>query len=584
MGLRRLVVAVGVWVACAGVMAQDVAKTALPLGIFGVGFTNITSSSARLVFTTSESTAATVEVFDRVGSVMKVDAPAAEIHEVALSGLHTRGEFRVVISAKDASAEAALKLGQRPASTHVWPGYTIFSSTTQGNAAETMDLLVNSGVKMVRIEPSWDGVYPRRGELNQAFVDRFVKRVTELKARGIEPLVILDYSVAWGMKYTQQTMTWRNKNFGAPDDLADWKEYVRTIVTALKDGARYYEIWNEPDAGYLATGSFVERPELPAPIGRAPFKDNWSYWIGDRYVPMVEAARGVIDEVEPGAIVMNGGWNRDYSGARGDVMFQRGAAPYLDVYAYHVYSHSPASFARWYKEVDGGFRVNIDRIFKAHGVNMPLAVTEWGWPAWVTPEAGKGFTTFADSQLFYVKSTFYFLSMERFELLSQFSLGMGSYLRDKDPLFFELVNTDSEGKQVITPTYNTFRWLATTFGSKPYKAMSVRTGDQPGVKAYAIQLKDSGDIYLAAWQDGDVDDKGVVSPRAAQTVPVVIEDAAPGRYRLDVLTVNGQVRGSSTVGSKAGLGIDAPLPGAGSTAESGVYLVRLSAEVGKKKR
>ncbi len=580
--LRRLVWLGALGVVCAATCAQDVATTPLPLGIFGVGFTNVTNTSARLVFTTNEPAAAKVEVFDNTGSVLKADGGAGEIHEAALSGLKTRGEFRVVITARDAKAEAALKLGQRPPSAHQWPGYTIFSSTTQGDSPETMDLLQKTGVKMVRIEPSWDGAFPKRGQLNHAFLDRFVARVKDMKEHGIEPLVILDYSVYWGMTYTHTTMTWRNKNFGPPDDLADWKEYVRTIVTALGAvGAKYYEIWNEPDAGYLATGSFVERPDLPPPIGRPPFKDNIPYWIGDRYVPMVEAARTVIDEIEPGAIVMNGGWNRDYTGGRGDIMFQRGAGPYLDVYAYHVYSHAPVSFARWFQELDTGFRANIDRIFQKNGVSLPLAVTEWGWAAYDQVPEGKGFATLADTQLFYLKSTFYFLSMERFELLSQFSLGVGPRVM-KDPNYFMLVNED-DGKLEVTPAYNTFKFLATTFGSKGYRAISVQTGGQPGVKAYGIQMKDSGDLYVAAWQDGDVDDKGAVSPRAARTVPLVIEDAGAKKYRLDVLNVNGQVKSTSEIGAKGDIGINAALPAATSTAESGVFLVRLSGAVGKKR-
>ncbi len=170
--------------------------------------------------------------------------------------------------------------------------------------------------------------------------------------------------------YTDTTMTWRNPYFGPPDRLEDWDDYVRTVVTALRGSARYYEIWNEPDAGYLATGSYVERPNLPAPIGRPPFKDNWHYWLGDRFVPMISRVRAVMDKFQPDAVLMNGGWNRDYSGQRGDLLFERGAAADLDIYAFHCYSAQPVSFSRWYDAIDGGFRTNIDRIFNKHHVQI----------------------------------------------------------------------------------------------------------------------------------------------------------------------------------------------------------------------
>lgn len=552
-------------------------------GIFGVGFTNITDSSARLVFTTSEPMSASIDVMDDGKTFFHLSEPTSlEIHSLVLEKLAKGKAYRVVISAtgKEGAArpvEVQLNPALRPASRHAWPGYTIFSSTVNGNHfdAGTLDLLARSGARMDRIEISWDGVYPQRGRINHAYLDQMLTRVAELKKRGIEPLVVLDYCVAWAKHYTDTTMTWRNRNFGPPDDLADWEQYVRTVVTALHGSARYFEIWNEPDAGYLATGSFVERPNLPAPIGRPPFKDNWDYWIGDRYAPMVDSARKVLDELQPDALLMNGGWNRDYSGQRGDVLLQRGTGSAMDIYAYHVYSHSPASFSRWYKEVDGGFRQNIDRIFAKNDVRMPLAVTEWGWPAWVSSPEGKGFVTYHDAQLFYLKSTFYFLGMERFEVLSQFCLGLGSSSRDRDPLFFMLVNDDENQKVIVTPVYQTFQWLANTFGSQSYRALPVEAPGSPAVKAYAIQMKDSHDIYLAAWQDGPVDDQGVLSPLAARTVNVSIGNIRAGKYRVSLLDIDGKVQSTNRVSSGSSLTISVPLPEAGTKAESGIYLAKI---------
>jgi len=567
---------------------QSAASKPTVPGIFAIGFTNVTDTSARLVFTTSEPMTTAVEIFDKSALVRHLAQPSFdEIHAVPIDHLARMKDYRVVISGQGratgavASAETNLAPRLRPPSAHRWPGYTIFSSTINGNGDDVraMDLMAATGVHMARIEPSWDGIFPRGREVNPVALDRLVHRVAEMKKRGIEPLVILDYCVRWAKPYTDTTMTWRNANFGPPDSLSDWELYVRTVVTALNGYARYYEVWNEPDAGYLATGSFVERPNLPAPIGRPPFKDNRDYWIGDRYMPMVAAVRKVMDELQPGAIVMNGGWNRDYHGERGDLLLERGVGPYMDVYAYHVYTHSPASFSRWHKEIDGGFRQNIDRIFAKNHVQMPLAVTEWGWLAGPSAPEGKGFVAFQDSQLFYLKSTFYFLSMERFEVLSQFCMGIGSAGRDRDPLFFMLVNEDSDHKLVVTPTYKTFQWLALTFGSKGYGALPVQIPGAPQVKAYAIRMKDTGEIYLAAWQDGPVDDGGAITPLPARTVTASIGDIAAGQYRLTVLDRDGQAtsRFQTRLKGKASLNLEVRLPEATATAESGVFLERITA-------
>ena len=557
-------------------------KPAQP-GIFGIGFTDIKDTSARLVFTTSEPMTSTVVVQNAGKEVSRTTEPtAAEIHSINLTGLGKEVEYQVAITAVTAagvsvtSEPASLKLALRPASSHVWPGYTIFGTGISGPMTpESFDLMQKSGARLTRIEPSWDGLFPKRGQLNQKRLDDIVKLVADLKAHNIEPLVILDYCVGWAKPYTNTTMTWRNANFGAADSLADWDMYVRTLVTALKGSVKYYEVYNEPDAGYLATGSYVERPELPPPIGRPPFKDNWHYWIGDRYAPMIEDVRRVVDEVEPDAIVMNGGWNRDYTGMRGDVLLQEGIGSYLDAYAIHTYCAGPLSFERWYEAIDGQFRTNIDRIFAKNKVSLPLTVTEWGWPDWADPKPEKGFVTFADAQKFYLKSSFYFMGQSRFEVLSQFCLGIGSGLRDKDPSFFTMVDHGPDGKLLYLPTYDTFHWLATTFSNQPYQVIPVQVTPAENVKAYAIQLKDTGATYLAVWQDGVLDAKGAVAAAPARDAGVSVKLPA-GTYSLERLDAAGKSVSNDKVTGGTSLDLKATLPEISATAESDLYLVRIS--------
>ena len=555
-------------------------------GIFAVGFTNITDSSARLVFTTSEPMKSQVIVEDQGKEVSRTNQPdLLEIHSVDITGL-TKGEtYQVTIAGTTAkgftimSEKYPLKATLRPPSTHAWPGYTIFSSGIAGPMTpESLDLLAQSGARMTRIEPSWDGIYPRPHELNQKRLDAIVKAVADLKAHNIEPLVILDYCVVWAKPYTNTTMTWRNPNFGAPDRVADWDEYVRTLFTALHGSVKYYEIINEPDAGYLATGSFVERPNMPPPIGRPPYKDNWKYWIGDRYAPLIEDVRRVADEIEPDAILMNGGWNRDYTGMRGDVLLQEGIGSYLDDYAFHTYSAGPISFARWYGAIDGQFRTNIDRIFAKNKVTpLPLTVTEWGWPFWTVPMPAKGFVTPSDAQKFYLKSAFYFLGQARFEILSQFCMGIGTGARDKDPQFFTLVDKGPDGKLIYRPAYDTFHWLATTFGSKPYQVVPVTVTPSEQVKAYAIQLKDSHETYLAVWQDGVPDDKGAIAAQPAKDVSIKL--ALPdGAYTVQSLDLSGNKTAEASITASGSLELKTTLGEISSTADSDVYLVKISSK------
>jgi hypothetical protein len=557
--------------------------TSMDPGIFGVGFTNVTDSSARLVFTTSERMSSTVVILDHDKEAGRISQPSFdEIHAVDLTGLTKGADYRVTITAvaqdgRTVTSEAVpLKTETRPASGHAWPGYTIFSTSCSGEKATQIDLLTQSGVRMFRIEASWSNLFPKNRQIDQVYLDQLLTFVAELKKRNIEPLVVLDYCAPWAQTYTASTMTWRRPGFGPPDRLDDWEFYVRTVVTALRGSARYYEVWNEPDAGYLASGSYIERPDLPAPIGRPPFKDNWRYWLGDRFVPMIARVRAVMDELDPDAMVMNGGWNRDYSSQRGDLLFERGAAPSLDIYAFHTYSAEPLSFSRWYGAIDGGFHRSIDRLFNKYKVRMPLAITEWGWPAWSAPQAGKGFVTFEDAQKFYVKSSFYFLGLERVEILSQFCLGIGPNTRDKDPLFFMLVDQGADGKRNFTPAFKTFQWLATTFGSHSYRALPVQVTPPDQVKSYAIQMKDSGDIFLAAWQDGVPDAQGAISPQASREVALSIPIFPAGNYSIQELNLDGTPRSQTPATNASSFPLTVTLPEISSTSESGIYLARIS--------
>ena len=551
-----------------------------------MGFTNITDHSARFVFTTAEPVKARVKVSGGGTRAWMLSHDSLDqIHAFQITGLQRDREYQIQVMGTTAdgrrlqAAAPLLRPKLRPASTHRWPGVTIFGAGVSRDAFGDLDALAGSGIGMVRIEAPWFDLFPQGRQVDQKVLDTFLHRIDELKKRQIEPLVVLDYCVPWAKRYTDKTMTWRNASFGPPDRLEDWEFYLRSIITALDGSVKYFEIWNEPDAGYLATGSYVERPGLPPPIGRPPFKDNWAYWLGDRYVPMIMRARQVLAELRPDAIIMNGGWNRDYGGARGDLLFERGASPYFDTYAFHTYCGGPLSFSKWHESIDGQFRTNIDRIFAKHGVSMPLAVTEWGWPAWDKPNPKKGFVTFSDAQIFLIKSSFYFLSMERMELLIQFELGIGPQAREKDPSFFMLVSRDAEHKLVFHPTFNTFRWLASTFSRQRYRALSVQVTPGTQVKAYAIQLLDTKQTFVAVWQDGVLAQDGSLTAAPPREVELRIAGVADGTYRLQNLDREG--KGGPAVNRVVRDGLDQRmvLPAAPADSESEPCLFVLSPEL-----
>ena len=75
-------------------------------GIFGIGFTDLTDTSARLVFTTSEPMTSTVVVEQRGKEFSRSSQPTPEeIHAVDLSGLAKGDEYLVTITAVTAQGQ-----------------------------------------------------------------------------------------------------------------------------------------------------------------------------------------------------------------------------------------------------------------------------------------------------------------------------------------------------------------------------------------------------------------------------------------------------------------------------------------------
>ena len=522
--------------------------------IFGVGVTNLENEKARLVFTTTKPARAHVIAVGRSadneengGHELRFsEKEPREIHDVELKPLRPGLTYRVNIEAESATGEKATSsefvftARQRKLEKREWPGRTLIGTGVgREGPLYLTDLTIESGARVARLEASWSHLLPARGQINREFLSTLRSTARALKQGGVEPLVVLDYCVPWAKPLTDTTMTWRRPEFGPPDSLRDWEDYVRLVMAELGRDVSYYEIWNEPDAGYLATGRFVERPGLPAPIGRAPFKDNTAYWLGDRYVPMIMSVRKIADEVAPHAILLNGGWNRDYNGTRGDLIFERGVAPYLDSYTFHTYSGSPNSYAQWHEAIANTFVRNIDRIFERHQVAMPLSVTEWGAYGYDRPDLKKGLVTHEDAQIFLRKSTFYFLSLERVELLVQYSLGFGPTDPQQHPYEMMMINRAADGTTTKRPKWNTFAWLTKNFSNRPYRALKLSPQPNLPIRAYAVEME-GGEIFLALWQEKYDRATRRPTPMNAARYDVPVAGISPADYEWESLDLTGQ--------------------------------------------
>ena len=166
------------------------------------------------------------------------------------------------------------------------PGF-LFSVCThterwsQGDRRNEVEAAALCGVKVVRLGCGWAGVEPEKGGWKWETLDQLVELYAQ---KGIEPQVILGTTPKWAVpeKIQQDSNRIFWKNF--PENVEDWKHYVREVGKHFRGKIRFYEIWNEPDL----TG--------------------FSEMTLEQYAELQKTACEAMAEVDPGAIILSGGF------------------------------------------------------------------------------------------------------------------------------------------------------------------------------------------------------------------------------------------------------------------------------------
>ncbi|MFT5433169.1 MAG: hypothetical protein ACI9OJ_003874, partial [Myxococcota bacterium] len=106
---------------------------------------------------------------------------------------------------------------------------------------DTIPWLQDLGVKRVRLQLQWHRVEPEKGTWKLDLLDTAVDPYVEA---GIEVIGVLAYGNPWA------TVVEGADSYFPPDDPADFASYVEQTVGHLAGRVSWFEIWNEPNAGY----------------------------------------------------------------------------------------------------------------------------------------------------------------------------------------------------------------------------------------------------------------------------------------------------------------------------------------------
>ena len=212
---------------------------------------------------------------------------------------------------------------------------------------QNLDALAAAGVMSLRDDAGWGRVEQQRGVLK--IPAQWDEVIDGAVARGIEPLLILDY----GNKFYD--------GGGKPtsaEGIAAFARYAQFLAQHFKGRVKRYEVWNEWDHG----------PGNASPAS------------ADAYLHLVKAVHAAVKQIDPEAEIIAGAITP--VGIREGFLtrlVEQGVLDHADALSLHPYIHcnrarSPEDWARWMKQVG-------DDLQRLAGRPVRIYLTEMAWPA-----------------------------------------------------------------------------------------------------------------------------------------------------------------------------------------------------------
>lgn len=184
----------------------------------------------------------------------------------------------------------------------------------------TLDLMIDTGVRTVRVMMPWAGMEPNPGQYDYGKVDMIVDAAN---ARGMSVLGTLVSSPGWAVEPGLMPIS------SPPASAATYGDFAGAAAAHFRGRVAAYEIWNEPNAVL----SWSSGPQGPEPA---------------RYAEMLKAAYPKIKGADPSALVIGGvvGAVVQFFAltmdpvAFIDQMYAAGAKGSLDAVSFHPYLYN----------------------------------------------------------------------------------------------------------------------------------------------------------------------------------------------------------------------------------------------------
>lgn len=241
---------------------------------------------------------------------------------------------------------------------------TVALEGNDGRREETVAAIHRLGAQVVRETLLWNQVEPVEGRLNWSATDSAIE---ELRAAGIEPLLVVTGSPSWanGVPESTPRHPFHVPSTGEALDtwLSRYSEFLSMAVRRYREYVKRWEIWNEPNL------KAFWRPR-PDPVA---------------YRRVYASLRSTILREDPKAEVAVGGLASlsvaDAPNIPGIAFLRRltrsSPIDHVAIHPYTSFDHPPDLHIPGANNFDDIARVR-DQL-AADGVQASIWVTEWGW-------------------------------------------------------------------------------------------------------------------------------------------------------------------------------------------------------------
>jgi len=230
----------------------------------------------------------------------------------------------------------------------------------KGLLEQNLRSLRQAGVTSIRDEVVWGALEREKGKLTMT--ERFNDYVRRAAGQGLNVLLILDYSNRFYDDGDRPR---------SPEAIEGFCRYAEFVVRHFGSSVRRYEIWNEWDIG-------IGLPQRYNKGGSA-----------EDYAKLLQAVYPRIKAVDPNVAVLagaatSGGIKRGWL----EGIVKLGALKYCDEISIHSYNYS-AAFPERGPEACWTWIASLQEMLRQYhgGKDMPLCVTEMGWPTHVGKNA-----------------------------------------------------------------------------------------------------------------------------------------------------------------------------------------------------